>query len=76
MNYEEVEVFEAPVRELLAEDGLNLVFLVEGVPQLGDDEDIFALDETVLDGTGYTLAGLLLVAVIYKLESVGIPCNC
>jgi hypothetical protein len=37
---------------------------VEGVPQLGDDEEILTLDEAILDGTGNTLTALLLVAVV------------
>lgn len=35
---EQVEVVHAPVGQLLAADGLDLRTVVEGVPQLGDDE--------------------------------------
>ena len=38
--------------------------VVERVPELADEEKIFALDEPVLDGAGYALTCLDLVAVI------------
>lgn len=60
----EVEVLEAPIGELLARDGLDLWAVVEGVPELGDDEEIFTLYQAVLDGAGDALAGLFLVAVV------------
>jgi hypothetical protein len=37
---------------------------VEAVPQLGDEEEILALDQTILDGTGDTLADLDLVTIV------------
>lgn len=37
---------------------------LEGVPKLGDDEHIFPLDQTLVDGPFQTLARLVLVAVI------------
>lgn len=60
----QVEVVDTPVRKLLAADGLDLVALVEGVPQLGNDEEILALHNAFLDGTGNTLASLNLIAVV------------
>jgi len=60
----EVKVVEAPVGELLPGDGLNAVAVVEGVPELGDDEELLALHETVGDGAGDTLAALNLVAIV------------
>jgi hypothetical protein len=64
VDVEKVEVFEAPVCELLAADGLDLLAVVEGVPEFGDDEEIFALYETFLDGTSYSLSTLNFVTVV------------
>ena len=68
----EVEVVDTPVSELLADNGLDAVAVVEGVPELGDDEELLALDDALLDGAGNTLAALLLVAVVWRqaIESV------
>ena len=66
MNEVEVEIVDAPVCELLAADGLDSVAVVEGVPELGDEEKIFALDEAFFDGAGHAFAGFLFVAVIWK----------
>ena len=60
----EVEVVDAPVGELLLDDGLDALAVVEGVPELGDDEELLALHEAVLDGAGNALAALNLVAVV------------
>ena len=60
----EVEVVDTPVGELLADNGLDAVAVVEGVPELGDDEELLALDDALLDGAGNTLAALSLVAVV------------
>jgi hypothetical protein len=64
MDNVEIEVVDAPIGELLLEDGLDLFRVVEGVPKLADDEEVFALDETFLDGTGYALASFDFVAII------------
>lgn len=61
----QVEVVNAQVLELLAGNGLDLLLVVEAVPQLGDEEKVLTLDETVLDGASDTLADLNLVAVVY-----------
>lgn len=61
-----VEVFEAPVFELLFADGLDLVAVVEGVPKFGDEEEVFALYDALFDRTGNTLAGLDLIAVVWR----------
>lgn len=66
VDEEEIEVLDAPVGQLAAGDGLNLVALVEGLPELGDDEEVLTLHEAVLDGAGNTLTALLLVAVICR----------
>jgi len=60
----EVEVVDAPVGELLADDGLDALTIVEGVPELGDDEELLALHDTLLDGAGDTLTALDLVAIV------------
>jgi hypothetical protein len=50
---------------LLLQDRLDLFGVVERVPQLADDEELFALDKTVLDGAGYTLASFDFVAIVW-----------
>jgi hypothetical protein len=60
----EVEVFESPVCKLLSADWLNVLLLVEGVPELADNEKLFALDDTVCNCAGDTLAGFNLVSVV------------
>ena len=60
----EVEVLEAPVSELLLADRQDILSSVEGVPELGDDEEILTLHEAVGDGALGALAALLLVAVV------------
>lgn len=60
----EVEVVDAPVGELLLDDGLYALAIVEGVPELGNDEELLTLDKTLLDGAGNTLATLDFVTVI------------
>ncbi len=61
---EEVEVLKTPVGQLLEGNWLDVLLLVEGVPQLGDDEELLALDQALIDGAGDTLTSLLLVAVV------------
>lgn len=68
MNNVQVEVVDAPVFELLLADGLDPIAVVKGVPQLGDEEEVFALDEAFLDGAGDTLARLHFVAVVLKMR--------
>jgi hypothetical protein len=60
----QIEVVDTPVGELLSGDGLDLVGFVEAVPELGDDEELLALDDALLNGAGYTLAGFDFVAVV------------
>ena len=71
MHDVEIEVVDAPVFELLFADGLDAVVVVEGIPELGDEEEVFAFDDAFFDGAGDTLAGFYLVAVICgELESM------
>ena len=48
-------------------DRLNTVMVVEGVPELGDEEEIFALDDALFDSTGNTLARFDFVTVVCKI---------
>lgn len=64
MDVVEVEVVDTPVCKLLLDNGLDLFRVVERVPQFADDEDVFTLYDTLLDGSGDTLAGFNLVTVI------------
>ena len=68
VNNPEIEVVNPPVSELLPGDRLNLLVVVERLPQLGDNEQIFTLYDALLDGTCNTLTGLLLVAVVWSLN--------
>lgn len=70
VDEEEVEVVDLPVGELAAADGLDLVLCVEGLPELGDDEEVLALDDALLDGAGDAVAALRFVAVVFTGESV------
>lgn len=44
--------------------------VVKGVPELGDDEEVLTLDESVSDSTSHTLTGLPLVCVVLSPTSV------
>lgn len=74
VDNEQVEVVKAPVGQLLAADGLDAVTVVEAVPELGHNEELFTLHNSFLNGTGNTLASLDLVAVICDgQDSVALP---
>ena len=47
---------------------LDLITVVERVPELGNEEQILSLYETLLDSTGNTLTSFLLVAVVWGLS--------
>jgi hypothetical protein len=66
MDQVQVEVVDSPVLELLLGDGLDLLVVVECLPKLGDDEEVFALYKALLDGAGNTLASFDFVAVIFE----------
>lgn len=66
VNQIKVKVFETKVLELLAGNGLDFVAVVEGVPELGDDEQFFALDEAVFESAGDTLADFFFISVVYS----------
>lgn len=60
----EVEIVNPPILQLLLADRPDPLAVVERVPELTDQEEVLALDEAILDCSGYTLASLLLVAVV------------
>lgn len=64
VDEEEIKVVNLPVGKLFAGDRLDSVLVVESLPQLGDDEEILTLHETLLDGAGNTLTTLLLIAIV------------
>ena len=66
VDEEKVEVVDTPVSELLLADGENILGGVEGVPELGDDEQFFALDEAVFESAGDTLADFFFISVVYS----------
>lgn len=66
----EVEIVDTPVLELLLADRRDAVVVVEGVPELGDEEQVGAFDESILDGPGYSLAGFDFVAVVWLFNSL------
>ena len=59
-----VEVVDLPVFELFLADGFNAIVVVEGVPELGDEEEIGALDEAVFNSSGYSFAAFGFIAVV------------
>lgn len=64
MDEVEVKVVDAPVGELLFANGLDLFGVMEGVPELRDNEEFLSLYETLLDRTGNALARFDFVAVV------------
>lgn len=64
MNNVKIEIVNAPIRKLLLADRLDTIAIVEGIPELGNEEEILTFDDALLDGAGNTLASLDLVAVI------------
>lgn len=70
---EEVKVVDAPISKLLSADWLDVLLVVEGVPELGDEEEVFALDEALFYGTSDALTGFFLVAVVYSRSSQPLP---
>lgn len=65
MNVEQIKVLKTPPLKRLFGDGDNMLTVVEGIPELRDDEEILALDEAIVDSTLHTLAGFLLVPVVW-----------
>ena len=69
----QIEVIDAPIRELFLADGTHALFVVERVPELGDEEQLFALHEAVGDGSLYSFAGFFLVAVVASTVEQAVP---
>jgi len=61
----QVEIVDSPVCKLLSADGLDGMGVVEGVPELGDEEEIGALYEAFFYGAGDALAGFGFIAVVW-----------
>lgn len=40
---------------------------MEGIPELGDEEEVFALHKPVFDGSGDAFAGFFFVAVVWEI---------
>lgn len=70
VDEEQVKVVDAPVGQLLAADGLDLLAVVERLPELADNEELLTLDKTVLDGARNTLSALDLIAVVCSSQFV------
>lgn len=68
VNHPQIKVVNTPISELLPCDGLNLIVVVERLPELGNNKQILALYETLLDGTCDTLSGFLLVTVVCSIR--------
>ena len=64
VDEEEVKVVDLPVGELAAGDGSDVFLVVEGLPELGDDEEVFTLHEAFGDGPGDAFSAFLFVSII------------
>ena len=62
VNQVQIKVVDSPELKSELASGLDVLVLVVGVPKLGDDEQVLALDETLLDGASDTLTALLFVS--------------
>ena len=69
MHDVEIEVVDFPILQLLLANRLDLFLVVKGIPEFGNDEELFALYEAVLDGPAYALAAFLLVAIVCLLSA-------
>jgi hypothetical protein len=72
VNNEEVKLLDTPILKLLSANWLNLVAIVEGIPEFRNDEEILAFYQTILDGTSNTLTGFDFVSVICF---ASVPCH-
>lgn len=70
-----IEVLKTEILQLLSTHGLNALFLVKGVPQLGDDEEVFSLHHAFFDCSSYTLACFNFVPVILGFLLASAPCE-
>ena len=75
-RHTEVKVLEPPVFQLPSALDLDLLGFVECVPKLGDNEEILALDDALLDSAGNTLAGLHLQRQISTEPALYYPPRC
>lgn len=66
MNEVKVEVFNAPIFQLLFTDRFDSVVVVEGIPEFGDKEEVGALDYAFFNGAGDALTGFLFIAIVWE----------
>ena len=64
MDEVEIDVFQSPRLVLRLRLSEGVVFLVVVVPELGNDEDLFAFHNAFFDGSLYASAGFALVLVV------------
>jgi hypothetical protein len=60
----EENILKSPPLQLFPDNGFHALLLVEGVPELGNNEEVLALHQALVNGSLDTLARLLLVPVI------------
>lgn len=61
----QIEVLKTPPFQRLLSDRDDALAIMEGVPELRDNKKILALDDTIVDSTLHTLAGFLLVSIVW-----------
>lgn len=64
MHDVQIKIVDAPVLELLSAFWLHALFVMEAVPQLGDDEEILSLHNSFFDRSSDTLAAFNFVAIV------------
>jgi hypothetical protein len=64
MNQKEIEVLKTPISKGALGKRDSMVLLMEGVPELGSDENVLTLDDAIGNGTADTFTAFLLVAVV------------
>lgn len=73
MDEVQVNVTQTPSLVLLLCLRESMIFAMVVVPQLGDNEDFFTLDDAFLNGTLDTLTGLALVLVVIGTVEKAVP---
>ena len=67
MNQIEVEVIETQILKSLLASWLDVLLLVECVPQLGSNEELFSLNDAFINSLLDSCTSLLLIAIIASL---------
>ena len=60
----QIKILESEILQLLPTDRLNSFLLMEGIPELRDDEEILSFDQTIFDCSGNALACFDFVSVV------------